>query len=86
MPRRDDLSFGMQVDLDRLGDGTMLVANVSKKHRGGYFYFTVPDGQPFDGRSARYLIQHGYVEPAGDAMFDGHSQTYRVTPPHNEQP
>lgn len=76
MPKQ--LPIGAQIGLDRLSDGAMLVANASKKHKGGFFYFTHPDGQPFDTSAAKYLIRHGLVEPAGDSMFDAHSQTYRL--------
>lgn len=72
------LPIGVQIGLDRLSDGSILVANSSRKLKGGFFYFTHPDGQPFDTVAAKYLIRHGLVVPSDDSLLNTTPQTYRV--------
>lgn len=69
--------------LGLLYGGATLVRQASQSDEaiqkgGGYIYFTLPDGRAVGAVSGRWLIERGYVSPAGDDLFAGGSQTYQV--------
>lgn len=69
--------------LTRIGGGTLLVRQCSLTEEAatkgnGFLYFTHPDGKPFPTVSGAYCIASGLVEPCGDGLFDGDSQTFRA--------
>lgn len=69
--------------LKRLERGRVLVRQCSSSEEAelkgdGAIYFTHPDGKPFPPVSAVYAIKNGLLTPAGDDLFEGGSQTYRI--------
>ena len=69
--------------LRRLEKGSLLVRQAASTdeavERGnGHLYFTHPDGKAFGSASGAYVVSNGLVEPTGDGLFAGDSQTYRL--------
>jgi len=68
--------------LRRLECGTLLVRQISDTEEGakgeGFVYFTHPDGRAFPTVSGAYCVSKGLVAPAGDGLFEGLSQTFRL--------
>lgn len=68
--------------LARLSGGSLLVRQVSDTDEGakgeGFVFFTHPDGRPFPPVSGAYCVSKGLVTPAGDGLFAGFDQTFRL--------
>lgn len=53
---------------------------LSLEYIDGEEHFSIVGGRSVNPRSARRLIQHGYLEPVGDGLF-GNTQTYQPKKP-----
>lgn len=70
--------------VERLSDGRLLVRQSSATEEAvekgdGYLYFTHPDGRAFPTASGAYCVKHHLVAELRDGLFEGSSQSFRVS-------